>query len=102
METDNAVGKDKSLFVRVNDKIAKAWRRTAGRSAKKREAPPDAILDIIRWGYRLFLDREPENDSVVAEKAGRFVDVQSLREEFRSSSPRLSMSSAIPERGLRL
>lgn len=42
---------------------------------------PDAII----WGYRLFLDREPENWSVVADKLKRLTSTQDVRREFLSS-----------------
>lgn len=41
--------------------------------------------EAVAWGYRLFLDREPENLDVVKEKASRLKDTQALREVFLSS-----------------
>lgn len=44
-----------------------------------------AAQEAVTWGYRLFLDREPENLDVVKEKASRLKDTQALREVFLSS-----------------
>ncbi len=49
--------------------------------------------ELVTWAYRILLDREPENDAVVLEKAHRFTCVRDLRheflhsEEFRYSDP---------------
>ena len=49
--------------------------------------------ELVTWAYRILLDREPENDAVVLEKANRFTCVRDLRheflhsEEFRYSDP---------------
>ncbi len=37
------------------------------------------------WAYRLFLDREPENQKVITDKLKRLTDTQSLRREFMES-----------------
>ena len=42
---------------------------------------PEAVV----WGYRLFLDREPENDAVVADKSKSLSSSQELRREFLQS-----------------
>lgn len=39
----------------------------------------------VAWAYRLFLDREPENPSVVADKQRRISSVRDLRQEFMGS-----------------
>jgi SAM-dependent methyltransferase len=39
----------------------------------------------VIWAYRLFLDREPENNQVVGNKAGRLTTSQELRREFMQS-----------------
>ena len=41
--------------------------------------------EAVRWGYRLFLDREPESPLVVADKLERLVSTEDLRREFVSS-----------------
>lgn len=41
--------------------------------------------EIIIWGYRLFLEREPENQNVIDEKASNFSTVRELRKTFLSS-----------------
>lgn len=41
--------------------------------------------EAVRWGYRLFLDREPESATVVAEKGNIFSDTASLRKHFMES-----------------
>ncbi len=42
---------------------------------------PEAVI----WGYRLFLDREPENQAVVADKSKRLVNSRELRQELVNS-----------------
>lgn len=39
----------------------------------------------VAWAYRLFLDREPENASVVADKLRRHASIRTLRQEFLSA-----------------
>jgi SAM-dependent methyltransferase len=39
----------------------------------------------VTWGYRLFLDREPENAVVVADKSKRLASTEELRREFVTS-----------------
>jgi len=41
--------------------------------------------ELIRLAYRLFLDREPESEEVVAEKQARLSSLRQLREEFLRS-----------------
>jgi SAM-dependent methyltransferase len=41
--------------------------------------------EAITWAYRLFLDREPENDGVIVEKAERLRSLRDLRHEFLQS-----------------
>ena len=42
-------------------------------------------LESIVWGYRLFLDREPENPLEVANKLKRLASTQDIRYEFLNS-----------------
>jgi SAM-dependent methyltransferase len=46
---------------------------------------PAAGTDAIVWGYRLFLDREPENARVVAEMAGESKSWSDLHRTFTTS-----------------
>lgn len=92
-------------------------------SRRNAEAPPDSgglTRDHIAWAYRLFLDREPENERVLDEKLRSIFSTEALRIdfltalEFRLRNPDLSfmslaMSAAHPlvvikeiEPGLRL
>lgn len=41
--------------------------------------------DHIIWGYRFFLDREPENDMVIAEKLNAWSTTKDLRTDFITS-----------------
>lgn len=41
--------------------------------------------DIVRWAYRLFLDRDPENESVVEQKAKNCHSTQELRRSLMNS-----------------
>ncbi len=53
----------------------------------------------VVWGYRLFLDREPESDAVVAEKVRVLGSLRAMREdfmgsyEFRRANPQLGYAS---------
>ena len=38
--------------------------------------------EAVTWGYRLFLDRNPENPDVVREKVGGVPTIEALRKEF--------------------
>jgi 2-polyprenyl-3-methyl-5-hydroxy-6-metoxy-1,4-benzoquinol methylase len=42
--------------------------------------------EAIRWAYRLFLDREPENNQVINDKISRLNSISELRQEFINSS----------------
>jgi len=50
--------------------------------SSSRSLSPEAIT----WGYRLFLDREPESPSAVLEKLRRLSNTQDLRQEFVNSA----------------
>ncbi len=54
----------------------KKWIRPTSPSAPKTNA------EWVRHAYRLFLDREPENDAVVAEKVATCPDIPALRQKF--------------------
>jgi SAM-dependent methyltransferase len=41
--------------------------------------------EVVVWGYRLFLDREPENERVILEKLARFNNSGELRQAFMQS-----------------
>jgi len=41
--------------------------------------------EVVRWAYRLFLDREPENESVVEQKAKNCHSTQELRRSLMNS-----------------
>lgn len=41
--------------------------------------------EVVRWAYRLFLDREPENDSVVEQKVKNCHSTQELRRSLMNS-----------------
>ena len=55
--------------------------------------------DHVVWGYRLFLDREPESETPVAEKLAAWKSVRQLRvdfmtsQEFRDKNPDLAMTN---------
>lgn len=42
--------------------------------------------EAITWGYRLFLDREPESPVVIMDKLRRLSNTQDLRQEFMNSA----------------
>jgi len=46
---------------------------------------PSLSSASVIWAYRLFLDREPDSPSVVAEKAKRLMSTAELRKEFINS-----------------
>jgi FkbM family methyltransferase len=56
-------------------------RRLVGQSVPAHRLTPDHVV----WGYRLFLDREPENREVVRGKARANANTSALRLEFLSS-----------------
>src|SRR5262245_15942960 len=55
--------------------------------------PPPISQESVIWGYRLFLDREPENNQVVYEKAITLKNSQELRREFMQSEEFLQKNS---------
>jgi SAM-dependent methyltransferase len=60
-----------NIYLKVHDKLF----------GSRYQIAPEAIT----WSYRLFLDREPENSLVVAEKSERLATTQDIRREFISS-----------------
>jgi FkbM family methyltransferase len=47
---------------------------------------PGAVTDnLVRWAYRLFLDREPESEEAVVEKLSSSSSTEDLRRDFMSS-----------------
>ena len=48
----------------------------------RRSAPTRLTRDAVRWAYRLFLDREPENEQVVDDHLLRCSTTQDLRGNF--------------------
>ena len=60
-----------------------------GRSDADRGSRParaEVTPELVTWGYRLFLDREPENRQVVEEKVSRIATVTDMMREFLSST----------------
>lgn len=50
--------------------------------ASQNHKKPHISRDHVIWAYRLWLDRDAENDAVVQEKLARFGDTLALRDEF--------------------
>lgn len=47
---------------------------------------PGAVSDnLVRWAYRLFLDREPESEGIIAETVNSSKSTEELRRDFMSS-----------------
>lgn len=61
-------------------KFARFWSR-----GKHIERPSNVSRESIIWAYRLFLDREPENNAVIDEKLGRLFSTRELRSDFINS-----------------
>ena len=51
--------------------------------------------DAIIWAYRLFLDREPENDLVVSDKLACLRNTADIRRDFMSSSEFITKNPVI-------
>lgn len=68
------------MFRRWFQKSKKFLQRRFGPSP----AAPAASLspDAVVWAYRLFLDRDPESQAMVADKLARNKDTRQLRQEF--------------------
>lgn len=52
---------------------------------KKNIVDEDELNAAVTWAYRLFLDREPENNYVVEEKRKKLLTTREIRTEFLSS-----------------
>ena len=52
--------------------------------------------EVVRWGYRLFLDREPEDEAVIEEKISHHRDVQELRRTFMISEEFRAKNAVFP------
>jgi FkbM family methyltransferase len=64
--------------------VLRAWlRRRAPRLAI--DQPERVTREHVLWAYRLFLDRNPENETVVRGKAKAFATTRQLRAEFLTS-----------------
>jgi len=50
----------------------------------------------VVWGYRLFLDREPENDQIVMDKLQCLASIQELRQEFTQCSEFRQKNPGLP------
>ena len=46
---------------------------------------PALSREAVRWGYRLFLDRDPETEAVLDDKARRLGTIRELRQELLES-----------------
>lgn len=75
--------------------ILKALRQASDRTNSKNPPAEDLGRDAVFWAYRLFLDREPENDQVVHEHLRKCSSPEDLRNnfiystEFRQKNPTL-------------
>ncbi len=66
----------------IRKRIASA---IAGRNSNSDEETVGITRDHVIWGYRLFLDREPENDRVIDEKVTSNQSTRELRNNFMLS-----------------
>ncbi len=69
--------------------LRKRARSVRGRSDSDRGSRParaEVTPELVTWGYRLFLEREPENRQVVDEKVSRIATVPDMMREFLSSA----------------
>lgn len=55
--------------------------------AGARHQPPYPLDDLVVWGYRLLLDRDPEDPAVVARMRDAFPSSIMLRRAFFTSAP---------------
>lgn len=62
-------------------------RRVFEKLRGERSAPEDRIgREHVVWGYRLFLDREPEAESAISQKLAAHATTWDLRRDFMSSA----------------
>lgn len=52
--------------------------------------------EVVKWGYRLFLDREPEDDAVIDEKIAHHQSVEDLRRTFMISEEFRAKNAVFP------
>jgi 2-polyprenyl-3-methyl-5-hydroxy-6-metoxy-1,4-benzoquinol methylase len=52
--------------------------------------------EVVKWGYRLFLDREPEDEYVVEEKIENHRDIEELRRTFMISEEFRAKNAVFP------
>jgi len=70
----------------VRERLRRAVARRLGLLASPMPRATDGITAAhVEWGYRLFLDREPENEEVVRGKVATNRSTRSLRLEFLGS-----------------
>jgi FkbM family methyltransferase len=63
----------------------KIVKRLTSAIAGRQQEPERLTRDHVIWGYRLFLDREPENESVIEEKIETTRGTRQLRANFMLS-----------------
>jgi len=81
-------------------RIRRLFASLAGpRNGSKTSAPAESPLtrDHIIWSYRLFLEREPENEQVIEANLRELTSVQQLRTNFLISNEFLQRNTALPE-----
>jgi 2-polyprenyl-3-methyl-5-hydroxy-6-metoxy-1,4-benzoquinol methylase len=52
--------------------------------------------EVVKWGYRLFLDREPEDEAVIEEKIENHKSVEDLRRTFMISEEFRQKNAVFP------
>jgi 2-polyprenyl-3-methyl-5-hydroxy-6-metoxy-1,4-benzoquinol methylase len=52
--------------------------------------------EVVKWGYRLFLDREPEDESVIEEKIENHRSIEDLRRTFMISEEFRAKNAVFP------
>jgi len=52
--------------------------------------------EAVKWGYRLFLDREPEDESVIEEKIANHRSIEDLRRTFMISEEFRAKNAVFP------
>jgi 2-polyprenyl-3-methyl-5-hydroxy-6-metoxy-1,4-benzoquinol methylase len=52
--------------------------------------------EVVKWGYRLFLDREPEDESVIQEKIENHKSIEDLRRTFMISEEFRQKNAVFP------
>jgi SAM-dependent methyltransferase len=83
--------------------LRKGVRRVQGRTDSGRGSGPErskVTPEMVTWGYRLFLDRDPENRHVVEDKVSRIATIKDLRQEFLTSAEFVANDEANKRRSL--